>query len=304
MARVLVTGAAGCVGRFAAADLVARGHEVHGTSRRPEADNPLIDGVRWHHADLLDPGVASDLIRTVQPEFVLHLAWVNAAEWRSADAALHLRWAEVTLEMARVSAEVGVRRFVGTGTCMEYEWVLDRYDEQAERRPATWYGASKTRTWDLLSGFADEVDLAVAWGRIFFVYGPGEAPTRLVPAAIVSLLNGDRFPSTAGTQLRDYLHAADIGRGFATVVDSDVTGAVNVCAGESVRVVDLLHAVGSATGAAHLLDIGAREMAAEEVDEITGDNSILRSLGWEPIFSVQTGIADTVAWFDANYSAG
>ena len=67
-------------------------------------------------------------------------------------------------------------------------------------------------------------DLSTAWGRIFYLYGPGEYPSRLVPSVIGSLLHDEPARCTHGRQLRDYLHVADVASAFAAILDGKSRG--------------------------------------------------------------------------------
>jgi nucleoside-diphosphate-sugar epimerase len=81
------------------------------------------------------------------------------------------------------------------------------------------------------SALLDNVSLG--WGRIFFLYGPGEKPGRLVSGIISNLLAGRRIETTAGTQIRDFTHVADVAGAFAALCDSDVTGPINIASGHT-----------------------------------------------------------------------
>ena len=71
MSRVLVTGAGGFIGTAALESLAYGEHEVHAVSSRLRASDA---DVTWHVADLLAHDVAEDLVATVRPELLLHLA--------------------------------------------------------------------------------------------------------------------------------------------------------------------------------------------------------------------------------------
>ena len=97
--RVIVTGATGFIGRGALAPLLARGLEVHAvTSRMLLPDEPA--GVHWHHADLLAPPAARELMAEIAPSHLLHLAWYAepGAFWNSPE---NLHWVEASLRLLR-----------------------------------------------------------------------------------------------------------------------------------------------------------------------------------------------------------
>ena len=110
MAVVLVTGASGFLGRHALTALRSDGHEVHGLSRRPPADDACI----WHVGDMLDADAVARLIRSLRPSHLLHLAWVmeHGRYWTSPE---NVRWVEATMEhlrsVERLDPGIHERRF-------------------------------------------------------------------------------------------------------------------------------------------------------------------------------------------------
>jgi len=77
LARVLLTGARGFIGRHCRKRLLDDGWEVHAVATRPlEEDDPAAhDGSIWHVADLLDADAVRRLAAQVRPSHLLHLAW-------------------------------------------------------------------------------------------------------------------------------------------------------------------------------------------------------------------------------------
>ena len=74
------------------------------------------------------------------------------------------------------------------GTCAEYEWSRDVYQESAPARPATLYGAAKHGLHVVAAALAEQAGFSLAWGRLFFLYGPFETPERFVPSLVLPLL--------------------------------------------------------------------------------------------------------------------
>lgn len=294
MTRVLVTGARGFIGRSALAPLRDLGYEVHAVGRT-DCEGP--PGVRWHAADLLDGDARRAVVEEVAASHLLHLAWYaeHGKFWASAE---NVRWVGATGELIQEFAAAGGGRAVVAGTGAEYDWtgggVLT--EGKTPLRPATLYGACKDATRRICEALGRELSVEMAWGRIFFLYGPGEDERRLVASVAKALTDGERARTSAGTQVRDFMYVDDVARAFATLVDSDVTGAVNVASGRPVTVREVVELIARAAGREDLLDIGALPMREGDPAELVPSVMRLREeVGFEPALTLKNGVAATVA---------
>jgi nucleoside-diphosphate-sugar epimerase len=304
MSRVIVTGATGFIGRGTLAPLLERGYEVHAVSSHPH-DNASPSGVQWEHVDLLTDRAAADLVERVAPTHLLHLAWYAkpGAFWRSPE---NLPWVEASLRLTRAFVDGGGRRAVIAGTCAEYEWT-DRMrcvEGQTPLRPSTLYGASKHALQVISERYACEVGISLAWGRVFFVFGPREDSARLGGAVARSLVLGEEAACSHGEQVRDFLYSEDLAQAFVALLDSPVQGAVNLASGTPVRVRDLVEALAGAAGRPDLLRLGARPAAPGEPAELVADVTRLREeVGWSPPATLERRAADTIAWWRRELTA-
>jgi nucleoside-diphosphate-sugar epimerase len=291
VSRVLLTGATGFIGRQALTALVTAGHEVHAVARHPNVGPP---GVTWHKADLL---IDRAVVEQVEAEVLVHLAWYaeHRRFWTSGE---NVRWVEASLALLRAFAVAGGRRAVMAGTCAEYEWSRDVYAESAPLVPATLYGAAKHGLHVVSSALCKQLDIQLAWGRLFFLYGPHEAPGRFVPSMVLALMRGEPARMTEGTQRRDFLHSADSGAAFAALANSDITGAVNIATGQAVSLRELAEQIARHLGREELLRVGAVAGAEDEVPALVADVTRLHDeLGWRPQIELADGLADVIAWW-------
>lgn len=293
--RILVTGASGFVGWHCLAPLAARGFEVHALTRAA-----TIPGAAACHAvDLMDPSGMRELLQRLRPSHLLHLAWTvtPGAFWSTRE---NLDWVAASLELYRSFVAVGGRRFIGAGTCAEYDWspacVADPLDETVSPcRPATLYGVAKDSLRRMLDSAAALDDVSFAWGRLFFLFGPREKPGRLVSDAIARLTRGEPYKTTAGTQRRDFLHVADAGGAFAALAASSAEGAVNIASGDDHPLAELLALVAARLGGGELLRLGAVPMPPSEPARIAASVRRLREeVGFIPSLGLVEGIEDTI----------
>jgi nucleoside-diphosphate-sugar epimerase len=295
--RVLVTGGTGFIGRQALAALAERGFEVHAVARR-EPPAELASLAAWHQFDLLDPEGAEGAVAAAEPTHLLHLAWFaeHGAFWTSPE---NVRWVEASLRLLRVFAGSGGRRAVMAGTCAEYDWSFGTLvEEETPLRPATLYGAAKRGLHEVARAYAAGAGFDLAWGRVFFLYGPHEDAGRLVSSVIGSLLRGEEARTSEGTQVRDFLHVADVADAFAALLASDVTGAVNVASGDGIEIRKVVQRIGELTGREDLLSIGALPARDGDPPQLVADVRRLRDeVGWRPHFSLDQGLREAVDWW-------
>lgn len=294
MSRLLVTGATGFIGRHVLPPLISAGHEVHAVTTREDASTGA--DVTWHRADLLE---GADVVRDVQPEVLVHLAWY-VEPGRFWTAPLNVRWVEASLAVLRAFADAGGRRAVIAGTSAEYDWHSAEehlHEERTPLRPATLYGASKHALHSVAERYGEQAGFELAWGRIFFVYGPGEPDGRLVPSVGRGLLAGEPVPTTRGDQIRDFMHVEDVAAAFAALVDSEVTGAVNVASGDPVAVRQVVDELARAAGRPDLLRPGALPDRAGDPARLVADAARLRDeVGFTPRIGLADGLAGTLEW--------
>lgn len=291
---VLITGASGFIGRHCVSAALRAGFDVHAVSLRARpAAGP--SGVTWHAADLLDRHAVADLSARVRASHLLHLAWIAKPGifWTSRDNA---RWQAGSIGLFDGFFANGGRRVVGVGSCAEYAWTEEDLREGASPlRPDTEYGRSKLATSLALDAIATSGKSA-AWGRVFFPYGPGEPPDRLIPSVIRGILGGEKVQCTHGRQVRDFIFVEDVADALLTILSSEATGAFNVATGCGHTLREVVSVICARIGGAELIEFDARAAPAGDPARVVADISRLTGeLGWKPTYTIGAGIDRAIA---------
>lgn len=249
---VLLTGATGFIGKQVLRNLLERGCSVRAPVRDPAKLSPQPGLEITRTPDLFGEINLEALIAGA--DTLIHAAWYTEPG-KYLTSPLNLDCLTGTLEMATAFKRVGGRRFVGVGTCAEYDTSAGLLATDTPLAPNTLYASCKAATFQVLNSFFSE---GFAWCRVFYLYGEGEDERRLVPYIRQRLEADEEVLLSKGDQVRDFLDVSDVGRMIADVALGQLEGPVNICSGEGVTVRGLAESIADEYGRRDLLKFGAR----------------------------------------------
>lgn len=250
---ILITGGTGFLGRQIVRAARARGSRVRLVARKA----PLDDVEYLHTNDLFaeEPDWWAKALEGVHT--VVHAAWY-AEPAECLTSTRNLDCLRGTIRLAEACATANVARFVGIGTCFEYDLAQGLLDIRTPLRPDTLYAASKASAFLTLQSYFSTRQVSFAWARPFYLFGEGEDRRRLFPYVHQQLAAGRPAELTRGTQIRDYLDVVDAGRMIHDVAVGTASGPVNICSGIPVTVRQMAESIADQYGRRDLLRFGAR----------------------------------------------
>ncbi|HXY43376.1 MAG TPA: NAD(P)-dependent oxidoreductase [Acidimicrobiales bacterium] len=282
--RVFITGATGFLGRRMAARLVARSVEVHASRHHSLA--PDLGGVTWHTLDLGKEESIREVIETVGADALIHLAWKLDAGYETSSE--NQAWVGRSLALASAFVESGGRSILMAGSCAEYDWSTVPLSEESPCRPSSPYGAAKLALYREVQSLNDDV-VTVVWPRLFFLFGEGERPERVIPRIIRDVAAGRSIDWIDADLRRDYLHADEATDAMVHLLCARVVGAVNVASGSAPTVREIARIVASAL---EKQEPAMRPPAPSSSSplEIRADVGKLHRLGWVPSRTVDQAL--------------
>lgn len=304
--KVLVSGAAGFVGRALCRQLTVAGHVLVPTVRR-------ASGLRNERV-IGEIGMSTDWQTALEGcDAVVHLAArVHVMDDTTQDPLALVRATNTagTLHLARQAAEAGVKRFVFISTIkVNGEGRDTPYRETDAAAPVDAYAISKWEAEQGLQRIAQETSLEVVILRPPLVYGPGVKANFLRLMRMVE--RGWPLPLGAIRNRRSLLYLGNFVDAIRLCVEHPAAAGRTFLLDDGVPVStpELIQAVARAMGrSTHFLavPVGVLELAGvllgkrAAVARLTGslfvDSSAIRSrLGWVPPYTLQQGLAATVA---------
>ena len=188
---------------------------------------------------------------------IIHIAWY-AEPGKYLQSPKNIDCLIGSLNLAKGAVNAGVRRFVGIGTCFEYDLSKGTLSIDTSLKPTSTYASAKAALFIFLSKWLPEQSIKFSWCRLFYLYGEGEDERRLVPYIHKRLNKNESVELTKGNKIRDYLNIIEASQIISQVALGDQEGPINVCSGVPVTVKQLAQQIADLHDKRYLLKFGAK----------------------------------------------
>jgi UDP-glucose-4-epimerase GalE len=307
MTRILVTGGAGYVGAVSVEAFLAAGHDVVVLDDLSTGHRSAVpDGARLVVGDYGDRATTSAVFAEESVDAILHCAARSLVGESLQEPARYfgdnVAGGIALLEAARAA---GVSRFVLSSTAAVYG-VPDEtpIPEDAPLRPINPYGETKRSVEAVLAWYGRAYSFRSVSLRYFNVAGATEAigedhdpETHLIPAILgaveagrrVTIFGGD-YPTHDGTNVRDYIHVADLADAHLRAIEATAQGnrritdgflVCNLGNGDGFTNLEVIEAAEKAVGRSIPYDVGDRRPGDPPTLVASADRAA-EILGWRP----------------------
>jgi len=193
----------------------------------------------------------------------------------------------------------GVRRVLHVSTDEVYGTIPEgSWTEASPLEPNSPYAAAKASADLLARAYARTHGLPVVVTRCSNNYGPYQYPEKVIPLFVTRLMDGGNVPLYGdGRNVRDWLHVDDHGLGIAVALTRGADGGVyNIGGGTELTNRELTSRLLAAFGAGpDRIDYVPDRLGHDLRYSL--DDSLLRSLGYQPRHTFDDGLAETVEWY-------
>lgn len=267
MKSILITGISGFVGGHFTRYLMNKqpGYVIHGVSRsKPAWDfvqnrDAVLDAVTFHQCDLLDAKKINEIIKEIQPDYILHLASFSSVSqsWKEPLASFLNNTNAFLNIVEAVRIQELDTKILSIGSSEEYGIVKESdlpLTEQKNVAPANPYAVARVSEENLAQIYANGFHLNICCTRSFNHIGPGQSDQFVVSslarqfAEIAIHHKKPVIKIGAGTIIRDFIDIDDVIRAYDAILENGEPGEVyNVCSGRRHSILDIVNALSELT---------------------------------------------------------
>jgi GDP-L-fucose synthase len=306
--KVLVTGGTGLIGRPLVEMLVAQGAQVTVVSLDDPSRAPA--GVTFKQADLREFSSCFEICK--DQEIVFQLAGVKGSPAMTAKrpASFFVPTITFSINMMEAARRAGVERYLFTSSVGVYSPAEVFYEDDVWTTfpsPNDRFAGWAKRMGELQ---AEAYKIEYNWDKISIVrpanvYGPYDnfdpANAMVIPSLIKRAMDGES-PLTVwgdGSPIRDFIHTRDVAAGMMMAVEKGINEPINLGSGTGVTIKQIAEIVAAnVPGGAVEIKWDSTKPAGDAKRLM--DMQRANSYGFKTTVSIEEGIKETIAWYQAN----
>ncbi len=304
--RVIITGANGFIGSHLAGRILKENSEVYIISRE-NSDlwrlEELLKEIHILKGDIRDEEFVNKTFKQVKPEYVFHIA-AYGVDSRQKDYVVAASSNIIgTINLLNAAIRYEGKKFLGTGTSMQYGNKEGIIDEECKLTPNNIYGSSKAASTIISHQIAAENNLSIATLVPFGVFGEKEGSHKFFPHIILSALKNKDVELTLCEQFRDYCYIENIIDGFLLAAKNNLikNEIMNIGSGTVNQLKYYVDMIFKHIPTDKKPMYGAIPYRKNDLWCPKPNISIIQALlGWEPQIALEDGVRRTIEWFSKN----
>ena len=314
-AKVLVTGAAGFVGKYLVKELMNNGHTVLTTDVLPSSDLP-----NYKQAELCDKDAMRLLVRETQPDAIIHLAAISFVPDGDKDPSkllsVNVAGTVNILDAIRYERPKCRILFISTAqvygplvpVCLKDSPTPDTPNtpENVPLFPMTMYAISKVAAEHAVSAYGQAYGIDALIARPSNHTGPGQSP-KFVTASFakqVADVKCGKANTVRGGNLnsvRDFIDVRDVVRAYRLIIELGHTGCIyNIAANTRTRIGELLERLQKIANTNAPFEADPTLYRESDASLILNTSNLINHTNWAPEYNLDTTLSDMLSEFFTN----
>jgi dTDP-glucose 4,6-dehydratase len=209
-----------------------------------------------------------------------------------------------TQALLDVAKDNNIKKYVQISTDEVYGTLGETgyFTEETPLAPNSPYSASKAGGDLLVRAYHETYGLNVNITRCSNNYGPYHFPEKLIPLMITNALEGKELPIYGdGQNIRDWLHVKDHCAAIDLVIHKGRPGEIYNIGGHNERTNnEIVHLIVEKLGVSKDLIKYVADRPGHDRRYAIDPTKIMTELGWEPQYTFEKGIVETIQWYIDN----
>lgn len=209
-----------------------------------------------------------------------------------------------TQVLLEVTKKFGIEKFIQISTDEVYGSLgsVGKFTEDMPLLPNSPYAASKASADLLCRAYFKTFNVPVIITRCSNNFGPYQFPEKLIPLMIINALNDKELPVYGdGKNVRDWIYVLDHCRAIDFVIQKGRIGEIyNIGASNEWQNIDIVKLILKKLGKPESLIKFVKDRPGHDRRYAMDWTKIKNELGWEPIYTFEEAITETINWYIQN----
>lgn len=309
LCKLLITGGAGFIGSAFVKLALRNRYEVIVVDKITYAgDLKRLHDVKgqykFYKIDICNKNQVELVLNKEQPRIIINFAAETHVD-RSIQSPLPFIDTNIKGVMVLLDAclKFRVERFIQISTDEVYGDILKgKFKECSHLSPNSPYSASKASADLLIKSYIRTYNLGAIIIRPSNNYGPWQYPEKLIPVAILKIIQKQKVPVYAkGLNVREWLFVDDCARGIYKIMEAGKTGGIyNLGSSAEKKNIEVIRALLSILRADESAISFVQDRPGHDLRYSLDSNKVKAETGWRPEVNFEQGLKQTVDWYLKN----
>ena len=295
--KLLIVGGTGFIGLNLAKKALKYGYKITIISKKKPLLTNRLKKIEYIDVDIRNKKILFSKLKNKSFNYVVNLSgYVDHQEYFNGGNKVFDTHFNGTINLVNCLNKKSLLSFVQIGSSDEYGSNRAPQKENQRENPISSYSCAKVAATYFLQMLFKSYKFPVVILRLFLVYGIGQKTNRIIPQVIDACLKNKSFPTSGGSQLRDFCYIDDVVEAIIYTLNSKkgFGEVINIASGKPIQIKKVINSIVKTIklGKANFGKIKYRNLENMKLyADISKAKKILR---WKPTIGFNKGLELTI----------
>lgn len=289
--KILITGANGFIGKNLV-KLLKNKNIICVSSRKLKYRN----STKFIQLNLFDNKKVNEIIKKEKPKVLFHLAWETEPK-RYINKKSNLKWYHSSMNLYHQFCKNGGEKAIIVGSGIELNFKNNKLSEKSanilKHNNLNYYNLTKILFHINSQKISNQFRSKLIWARVFFLYGPGEDKSRLVPSLINSIKLNKKFKINDPYKKLNILHVYDVAKILYRLLSFTKNSIVHVADNKNYSIISIVKKIKKITNNVHNSKITFSNKK-KNISNYKVEIKNLKKINYNYHFDLESGLNDYI----------